>query len=599
MWRGRMSIRIKLLISSVGMLVCACTCISAILIQNTAALLHENNRSQSEQELTSIANGYANAIARQAETIEEFREYQPLIRYLEKDFTTTYERYIDFTNTVGAWVQWLTSSSQPLCLKIYMDDTYESISYITGGRLEQIQGQPWYDPTSFDTQVTLGKTWVNGKYTDALIYYRNVWDSARREIRRVITASQAEADLRAGIITREGTIYYLTDHEGGIISSNDVDALGLSLQSAFLPAEQAEDGTVIELDGASYLLRTAPLTVQNANLPDTWRIFSLYPYDEIAVNVYSQILWSVGVCTLIVAVALFFASTLTYDITARLRQLMAKMDLLAKGDFASRIVVQGSDEIARVSVSFDEMSEQIWRLIQDKQAMYQSLLQAEQREKQLLVSQKDAEYQVLRAQINPHYLFNTLEVIRMKLLLEGEREAARIMRLFAETIREYMDVQRVETSLGEELRFVRHYMEIQRFRMGDRLTWEERVPPELLGISIPRLLLQPIVENAVQHGIDRRVEGGKVCLSASLKDMWLEIRVEDNGVGMNQHELDALEKRLNDAAADEHLGLWNIHRRLTLLYGEGLHIESAAGAGTAVTLRVHSPKGKKAGVPHV
>ena len=142
-------------------------------------------------------------------------------------------------------------------------------------------------------------------------------------------------------------------------------------------------------------------------------------------------------------------------------------------------------------------------------------------------------------------------------------------------------------------------MEIQRFRMGDRLTWEERVPPELLGISIPRLLLQPIVENAVQHGIDRRVEGGKVCLSASLKDMWLEIRVEDNGVGMNQHELDALEKRLNDAAADEHLGLWNIHRRLTLLYGEGLHIESAAGAGTAVTLRVHSPKGKKAGVPHV
>ena len=77
-------------------------------------------------------------------------------------------------------------------------------------------------------------------------------------------------------------------------------------KARFLPAEQAEDGTVIELDGASYLLRTTPLTVQNANLPDAWRIFSLYPYDEIAVNVYSQILWSVGVCTLIVAVALFF-----------------------------------------------------------------------------------------------------------------------------------------------------------------------------------------------------------------------------------------------------------------------------------------------------
>ena len=156
---------------------------------------------------------------------------------------------------------------------------------------------------------------MNGKYTDALIYYRNVWDSARRENRRVITTTQAEADLHAEIITREGTLYYLTDHEGSIISSNDVDALGLPSQSVFLQAEQAEDGAVIDLDGARYLLRTTPLAVQNANLLDAWRIFSLYPYDEIAVNVYSQILWSVGVCALIVAVALFFASTLSYDIT--------------------------------------------------------------------------------------------------------------------------------------------------------------------------------------------------------------------------------------------------------------------------------------------
>ena len=231
------------------------------------------------------------------------------------------------------------------------------------------------------------------------------------------------------------------------------------------------------------------------------------------------------------------------------------------------------------------MRDRIHQLIQDMESAYRDKVSYERRQKELVMSWRDTEYQVLRAQINPHYLFNTLESIRMSLLIDGEREGARIMRIFADTMREYMDVDRLYASLGEELRFLGYYMEIQRFRMGERVQYVQTVPEELLETEVPRLILQPLVENAINHGIDPKVEGGYVRLEALCDHDRLLLRVAQL--------LSLRASLLSDSDSGRHLALKNIHRRLKLLFGEEseLTIESIEGRGSIVTVRM--PLSKK------
>ena len=186
-----------------------------------------------------------------------------------------------------------------------------------------------------------------------------------------------------------------------------------------------------------------------------------------------------------------------------------------------------------------------------------------------------AELQALRAQINPHFLFNSLNAL-YGLIPRAADEARRTVVNLAEIFRYLLQGNRQQVPLEEELRTVRAYLDVERLRLGRRLATRIDVSRQALGVEIPALSIQPLVENAVKHGISRMAEGGSIGLEAVVEDGVLEVTVSDDGPGFQ-----------SSGSREEGQGLENVRRRLRLCYGEKgrLQVESAAGR-TRVGFRV-------------
>lgn len=192
----------------------------------------------------------------------------------------------------------------------------------------------------------------------------------------------------------------------------------------------------------------------------------------------------------------------------------------------------------------------------------------------------------LRAQISPHFAYNTLTAIGSMVRRDAER-ARELLIQFAEFSRYILRNDRINTTLSDELRNVHTYLELQRARHGDRLEVVFRVDPEVLPITIPMLLLQPLVENAVQHGLERREGIGLITIDAEDRDDDVYLAVSDNGVGMSQETIARLTNFEGEPGRGS-VGLANVQERLRSTYGEHyrLTIESEPGRGSTVSMVV-------------
>lgn len=206
------------------------------------------------------------------------------------------------------------------------------------------------------------------------------------------------------------------------------------------------------------------------------------------------------------------------------------------------------------------------------------------RERELQTSQLEARLahsrlQVLRAQLHPHFLFNTLNAIS-ELIYRDAASAERMITDLSDLLRmsfENLEVQ--EIPLKQELEFLEKYLEIEQTRFHDRLKVEMNISPETLDASVPNMILQPLVENAIKHGIAPRSEGGRIDISAARNNGDLELTVKDNGLGVPFGDLDNL---------PEGIGLSNTRRRLRHLYGDRhtFELESPNSAGLRVNIKI-------------
>jgi two-component system LytT family sensor kinase len=199
-----------------------------------------------------------------------------------------------------------------------------------------------------------------------------------------------------------------------------------------------------------------------------------------------------------------------------------------------------------------------------------------------------AEVRALRAQISPHFIYNALTAIASFVRTDPERARELILE-FAEFTRYSFRAHGDFTTLAEELRSIDRYLTIERARFGDRLQVRLQIAPEVLPVGLPFLCLQPLVENAVRHGLSRKPGIGMVSIEARDAGSECHITVEDDGVGMDP---EVLANSAGDAAggddAGQHVGLSNVDERLRSVFGDhfGLVVETAPGAGTKVSMRV-------------
>lgn len=197
----------------------------------------------------------------------------------------------------------------------------------------------------------------------------------------------------------------------------------------------------------------------------------------------------------------------------------------------------------------------------------------------------ETELEACRAQVNPHFLFNTLNAIAALTRTDPPRAHDMLVEfaeLFREMLRSHTDVW----TLSEELGYVRRYLHLQRIRLGERLQVQERIDEGLDDLELPVLVVQPLVENAIVHGIEPIARGGHVALSARRSDGHVEIEVSDDGVGIPVERMaQVIEPGFGTGLG---IGLSNVDRRLRGMYGpgHGLVLESAPGAGTRAVVRV-------------
>lgn len=347
--------------------------------------------------------------------------------------------------------------------------------------------------------------------------------------------------------------------------------------------QTAKDSFVTEGDGGK------PLFVAYTTSETTgWKIVGVAPLQEIvaeASEIRQLIIVSVGL-------SIVFVIGLYYFISSRLirpiKLLKTKMRQASSGNLDAKVVPVGTDEIAELGSSFNAMTGQIKELL-DRSIREQKQIQM-------------AELRTLQAQINPHFLYNTLDSI-IWMAEAGKREQViGLVKALSGFFRISLSKGKDWITVREELEHVRNYLVIQQIRYRDILDFAIEADPEALHHRMLKMTIQPLVENAIYHGIKNKRGKGTIFVACSLQEggQTLAVRVEDNGVGMSGEQLERLRERIaghgqetpgggrDGLDREGGFGLHNVNQRVRLYYGAeyGLTIASEEGAGTAVTVRI-------------
>jgi len=380
--------------------------------------------------------------------------------------------------------------------------------------------------------------------------------------------------------------YYLIDKNGNIYSKND--PLGISgnrelIENIINDFENNDIKDTYEINGSRNIVLVDEIPIIQG------RIISFMPEKELFAEIdqLRRIVMIVLMVTLISMSVLFFL--ITNNITRPVKKLISFMDDLKGGsirDLKKEVQLEGYFEITVLSKEFNSMLREInnltHRLFETSSKLYETEIEKEK-----------SELAFLRSQINPHFLYNTLEVIKGIALDEGAEKLYEMTNALALVFR-YSVKGSNTVQLGEELKIIKAYVHIHLIRFGERLEAEYQIEEETLNVKVPKMILQPVVENAFFHGLEAKRGKGRLTVGSSINGRTLRIWIKDDGVGIEEDKLAEIRSKLSGSAADSRLnsgrdgriGLFNVNNRIKLTYGAeyGLSIYSEPGKGTEVVI---------------
>jgi sensor histidine kinase YesM len=277
-------------------------------------------------------------------------------------------------------------------------------------------------------------------------------------------------------------------------------------------------------------------------------------------------------------------------VTNPISTIVRNIQKIKKGEYDLSQVKDAGPEFAVLGDAFDNMASSIRQninSIETNARLRRQLLEAENenlRMNELLIN---SELKILQAQMNPHFLFNTLSMISQIASMGRSEEAARLTDITTNLLRYSMDKSNRMSTLKEEIECAENYISIQRLRLGERITFEMNIEDNLPDIMLPGMLLQPLIENACVHGVSEMLKGALVTVTASSRKNELYIAVEDNGKGMSAERLEEI-SLLHENGERSHIGLVNARKRIELLYGSSasFHIESTEDVGTLISITI-------------
>lgn len=363
--------------------------------------------------------------------------------------------------------------------------------------------------------------------------------------------------------------YLLFDKQGNSIVEH-IDNQFLKdgkLSNAVIDNEQIQ---TYKYNGEKYL-------VAYRDVPEYgWKVIGVTSLDKF--NVSQKDLLAVGVAiggiiVILMAVAIYAATTM---ITKPLHKLKKGAEEIAEGNLDIRFNFQTQDEIGKLGQIFNLMTGKIRELIER--------VDGEARKK------REYELALLHEQIKPHFLYNTLDIVIVLIEMKREWEAAHVVKKLADYYKNSLSSSEEIIFLEREIQIIEDYLELQNIRYGEKFSYEINIQDDLKNEALPRLTLQPLVENAIYHGLKYRENWGRICVNAYSEEDFIYIKVSDDGIGIKEDKLEEI--RRFTQKPEKHFGLYSVNHRLQLYYGEnaGIHIESTYGEGTCITIRIPREK---------
>ncbi|MFD2331173.1 sensor histidine kinase [Cohnella sp. GCM10020058] len=447
-----------------------------------------------------------------------------------------------------------------------------------------IPEQVWYkeamaDPHNRSVQsLVLSRETGYGTAPESVFmaYHRVLRSLKDRQARAVVSFyvnDSAKNAIMTDIPMSEGEHAMLLDANDTPFHADDPDfyasAVGDGKFVSLLHTEESKESFNWQGPGGRYLV------VENVDGQEGWRLVKPIPFSEIyrtAVEARRISIW-IGIGFLAVAVGLVILTS--NAITRPLKRLSKEMSRFGAGDFETVTEVRGRDEIAYLSRHFNLMARRTNELINERYKMK--------------LTEQSAILKALEAEINPHFLYNALQAISTKALKNGNDDVADMVDALAGTLRYCISGKDI-VYLNEELKHVERYMMLQKARFGSRVAMSYDIGDELLQLSIPKLSIQSLVENAIKHGVEKVQRPVRILIAAYLEGEGAVIAVRDDGPGIAPDRLREVRASFETAWEDrsgESIGLRNLDARLKLLFGggAGLEIEALEG-GTELRMKI-------------
>jgi len=365
------------------------------------------------------------------------------------------------------------------------------------------------------------------------------------------------------------------DQEMVVLAKDDTgNEMSIASMLDFFDKESSE--RVSYKNDSNIMIKSSLSSIKSDNVFD---VFTLMPVRTIT-STANQIgllgFEIIGLSVVIAVVLIIFFSRL---FTGRIILLRKEMYRVVSGDLSISNNIKGSDEIGELFRWLNMMIDSINKLIRE---VYEEKLLKEQ----LKNKQKEIEFKMLASQINPHFLYNALETIRMEAHYNGQQKIAEVVKTLGKMLRRNLEVSNKLVPLQSEIELVQSYLYIQKFRFEERVSYQIETLTEVGGYYVLPLLIQPIVENAFVHGLENKHSGGVIRVVINREEEFLKILVEDNGIGMDEGRLEFMRNKLVDNESDDgkNIGLCNVNNRIKIYYGNdfGIKLYSEQGAGTKV-----------------
>lgn len=442
--------------------------------------------------------------------------------------------------------------------------------------------QPWFVSSNDNLlNVTFTEPHLNDYYYNndnekyvisAIVPVRNWMESSRTQYGTLVFDIGIEkiSNLFSEMKIRNAQKIYIIDSNNKIIADTNSNLINTNLRLPFLDViHQNEKGSFVkDADGVDLLVNysTSPIT--------GWKTLIITDMTELKQVSERMKLLTAFIVVLGILIAIYFSAFVSTKITRSISRLKNKMYEVSLGNYHVKVPVDSNDEVGILSKYFNSMVEQLRKLIDENYVVR--------------IKQKEAEFHALQAQIQPHFLNNTLQLIHSMAVLGRTQEIEKTIEMLSSLLDYVMHGKDDFVSIKDEVRYLEYFLQIQ-YGSNKRLNYRIQLDETLEDYTMPKLLLQPLVENALIHGLSGRTSSCEVEIDIRLENDKVAFCVHDNGRGMSPEELEHVRELISSGESNaKSIGLRNVCERIQLNYSEEgtLEIQTREGEGTSILIRI-------------